>query len=368
MRVIVSLVFGVGFLAPSAGGAQSAPDTTIKITWGGFADTYYTYDFARPPTLDRSFFGGATFTTQPARSNEFNVNLAFFEANLSGNRLHGRVAFQAGTSVQSNYGAEPTVGIISGPLLSRHIQEAYAGYQVTPKVWVDGGIFFSNMGMETWISKDNPTYTRSLVAEYSPYYSSGVRAVWQPNAKIAARVDVVNGWQNISETNIHKGAGLRLDYTPNASTTFSYYNFFNGEILGRTRAFNGIGAKATVGRTTLLGEADIGTLDAAEGTDSTALWWGFTAIVRYQLTSRVAIAGRVEGYDDRDQVNIVTGLIDPFHGPGASLGVDFVPQQRLMWRTEVRGFFANDKIFPNGTFGGPRRGDGFVVTSMSLAF
>ena len=173
------------------------------------------------------------------------------------------------------------------------------------------------MGMESWISKDNPTYTRSLVAEYSPYYSSGVRAIWQPNPTVTARLDLVNGWQNISETNIHKGAGLRLDYTPNASTTFSYYNFFNGETLGRTRAFNGIGAEA---------------------------------------------------YDDRDQVNIVTGLIDPFQGPGASLGIDFVPQPRLMWRTEVRGFFANDKIFPNGTFGGPRRGDGFVVSFISLVF
>ena len=124
MRTMFSLVLGVIVLAPPTGGAQNAPDTAIKVTWGGFADAYYTYDFARPPTLDRSFFGGATFTTQPARSNEFNVNLAYIEANLSGNGIHGRVAFQAGTAVQSNYGAEPSVGIISGPLLSRHIQEA----------------------------------------------------------------------------------------------------------------------------------------------------------------------------------------------------------------------------------------------------
>src|SRR5262249_2527535 len=160
----------------------------------------------------------------------------------------------------------------------------------------------------------------------------------------AARLDVVNGWQNISETNLHKGAGIRLDYTPDSATTFSYYNFFNGEVLGRTRVFNGIGAKATVGRTTLLGEIAAGTLDAASGTDSTALWWGYTAIARYQFTSNVAIVGRVEGYDDRDQVNIVTGLTEPYQGPGASLGIDVVPQSRLLWRTEVRGFFANDKI------------------------
>src|SRR5436309_13952034 len=99
-------------LAPSGARAQPASDTTIKVTFGGFIDTYYAYDFDRPPTIDRSFFGGALFTTQPARHDEFNVNLVYVEANLSGNHLHGRFALQAGTSVQSNYNGEPTVGII----------------------------------------------------------------------------------------------------------------------------------------------------------------------------------------------------------------------------------------------------------------
>ena len=61
-------------------------------------DDYYAYDITRPPTIDRSFFGGALFTTQPARNDEFNVNLAYIEANISGNKIHGRFALQAGTS------------------------------------------------------------------------------------------------------------------------------------------------------------------------------------------------------------------------------------------------------------------------------
>ena len=119
--------------SPAAALAQGAPpDTSFRVTFGGFVDTYYAYDFGTPPTLDRSFSGGATFTTQPARHNEFNVNLAYVEALVSAHRIRGRLALQAGTSVQSNYGAEPTVGVISGPSLSRLLQEAYAGYQVTP--------------------------------------------------------------------------------------------------------------------------------------------------------------------------------------------------------------------------------------------
>ena len=106
--------------SPAAALAQGAPtDTSLHVTFGGFVDTYYAYDFGTPPTLDRSFAGGATFTTQPARHNEFNVNLAYVEALVSAPRIRGRLALQAGTSVQSNYGAEPAVGVISGPSLSR---------------------------------------------------------------------------------------------------------------------------------------------------------------------------------------------------------------------------------------------------------
>ena len=60
------------------GGAQAAPsDTTPRVTFGAFVDGYFAWDVGRPPSFDRSFAGGTPFTTQPARHNEFNVNLAF---------------------------------------------------------------------------------------------------------------------------------------------------------------------------------------------------------------------------------------------------------------------------------------------------
>jgi len=375
MRTALNRGLGAAlFLSPLVGGAQATADTTTKVTFGGFIDAYYAYDMDRPPTIDRSFFGGALFTTQPARHDEFNVNLAYVEANISGKRVHGRLALQAGTSVQSNYNGEPTVGIVSGPLLSRLIQEAFAGYQLTPNLWIDAGIFFSNAGLEGWVSKDNLTYSRSLVADYSPYYSSGVRAIWQATPKLVARLDVINGWQNISETNSEKGVGLRLDYSPNGNLTVSYYNLFNdevgsgGQVGTRLRIFNGADAKLTVQRTTLAGEFDYGTLRPSSTGITPANWWGFMAIARQQLVSTTAIVGRVERYSDPRQVNIVTGLPNAFLGNGVSLGVDVTPQPKLMWRSEVRGFLADDAIFPDAARAVPRKTDVFVVSSLSLAF
>ena len=360
--------------APVAASAQaSASDTTISVTFGAFVDGYYAWDFGRPPTLDRSFAGGALFTTQPARHNEFNVNLAFVEAKADGRRVRGRIALQAGTSVQSNYSGEPTIGQVSGPLLSRIIQEAVVGIKAGENLWVDGGVFFSNAGMEGWISRDNPTYTRSLVADYSPYYSSGVRATWQPRATLAVRFDVVNGWQNISENNSGKGAGLRLDYNPSSTTTISYYNLFSDEAGNRLRTFNGVGAKATRGATTFLGEFDVGSQSSSTPTGGTATWYGFTAIARQQLNSELAVVGRFERYDDEHQVIIVTGQRGnipngPLRGNGVSGGIDVQPQSRVLWRTEIRGFVNKDAIFPDGSRVTPRKTSGFVVSSLAVTF
>jgi hypothetical protein len=368
MKRIIPFVAAIA-AAPSLVAAQAA-DTSWHVSFGGFVDAYYAYDFGEPITLDRSFSGGATFTTQPARHNEFNVNLAYVEASISAPRVRGRLALQAGTSVQSNYAGEPTTGAISGPTLARHLQEAYAGLQVTPTLWVDGGIFYSHMGMESWASKDNPTYTRSLVAEYSPYYSTGVRATWQMTSSLVARLDLVNGWQNISETNEDKGVGVRLDLTPSAATTLTWYGFLNSESGGRRRLFNGVGLKLTpTATTTFLAQLDYGSIEQTDEDLDNSTWYGFTAIGRVQLAPTLALAARVERYDDEDQVNIATGIGSGFRGNGVSLGIDVAPYPRVLWRTEARGFFTDDPIFAEADDPGALTDQSFlVVTSLAITF
>lgn len=221
-----TMLFLAALVVPAplaAQGALAATDTTPRITFGGFVDAYYAFDFNRPANFDRSF------TTQPARHNEFNVNLAFVEAKLDAPRIRGRFAIQMGTSVQSNYAGEPRNGSVSGPDVARFIQEAVVGTKVGDNLWLDGGIFFSHIGMEGFVSRDNPMYTRSLVADYSPYYETGVKLTWQATPTLSALVTVVNGWQNISETNAAKSAGVRVDYTPSPGTTVSYFNYLGDE-------------------------------------------------------------------------------------------------------------------------------------------
>lgn len=352
---------------PAQGGA--AADTARHVTVGAFIDTYYAYDVNRPRSMDRQF------TTQPSRHNEVNVNLAFVEATLTAPRTRGRLALQAGTSVQSNYAGEPRLGAVSGPDLARLIQEAYVGYRLAPSLWLDGGIMFSHLGMESWISRDNPTYTRSLVADYSPYYQSGGRLAWQPSPRLAVQLDVMNGWQNISETNSSKAAGIRVDYLPTAATTLSYYNFVGDDAPdslqsvdgGRLRQFQGVGAKlAPTRRLSLLLELDGGRQRRGHlAGNGWSAWYGYSMIARYAVAPSLALSGRGERFDDPDQVLIATGLDAGFRASGLSFDVDVTPEPKLVWRTSVRGFRATDRVFATRT----RRshGDGFLVTSLSLS-
>src|SRR6478672_2803042 len=111
--------FACPVLAQSSASSDSAAraDTAVAISFGAFVDAYYAYDFGRPKNFDR------LFTTQAARHNEFNVSLGYVEAKLTASRVRGRLALQAGTAVQTTYSAEPTFGSVSGPNLSRFIQE-----------------------------------------------------------------------------------------------------------------------------------------------------------------------------------------------------------------------------------------------------
>lgn len=356
-------------LLPAGARAQAAADTALRVTIAGFVDGYYAWDFGEPPTFDRSFAGGAPFGTQPARHNEFNVNLAFVDLTVHAERVRGRIALQAGTSVQANYAGEGGPGVVSGGTLARHLQEAYAGYAVTPALWVDGGIFFSHMGMESWISRDNPTYTRSLVAEMSPYYSSGVRATWAATGALALSLHLVNGWQNITETNADKGLGLRADYAPSAALSVSYYGFVNNEAGGLRRILNGGGAQLHLTpRTALFAQVDAGSLERA-GADGSSRWWGFALIGRLQATPRLGVAARVEHFDDPDQVNVATALPAAFDGTGYSANLDVQPHPRVVWRTEVRGFTTSGDVFPEaGDPAGRVAHNLLAVTSLALTF
>lgn len=340
-------------------------DTSVAVKFGAFVDGYFAWDTHRPRSLDRAY------TTTAARHSEFNVNLAFVDATLIAPRLRGRFAAQFGTSVQANYAAEPRIGSNSGPDVSRYIQEAYVGYRVVPNVWIDAGVFFAPFGAENWISRDNPVYTRSLIADNSPYYESGVRVSWQAPKSLALQAHIINGWQNVSETNEGKAVAVRADWRAIPRLTLSYDGFVGNEqpdsLAARTRQFHEGIARLTVDdRTSVTASFDVGTQPRANA-GGRAFWRGFAVLLRRELSSNVGLGARVEGYSDPEQVIVTTGVDHGLRATGGSLNVDVQLHPRAVWRSEYRQLDARDAVFPDA-MSGHVRGNRAFISSLSLTF
>jgi hypothetical protein len=320
------------------------------ISFDGFLDSYYAYDFNNPPHNAR------VYTTQPARHNEPNINLIHAGVNLKEDRYRGRFALQAGNSVENNtvYEANQDLG---------HIQESYLGYKIDEKTWVDAGIYLGNIGMESWISKNNFTYSRSLMLDYVPYYSTGIRVSHDTDEKNHFEFHLMQGWQNISETNSAKSIGFQWKVSK-----FTYNNFFGDErvIPGQENRFrtyhNFIYQDKFSDTLEYQTSADIGT-QAQQQNDGVDAWFAAAFTLRKKLNEKEFMAWRIEHYADPHQSNVKTNSPNGFVVQSASMNFDHHFSHYVLWRTEVRGYHSRDKIYPHQS-----NTDGFAVTSLAVSF
>jgi hypothetical protein len=327
--------------------ASDSPQSPIGVT--GFVDTYYGHD---------SNFDGRKrpYTTQASYNDELAVNLGYIDVSLTAEEYRGRIAAQAGSSVDSNYAAEPDEGW-------RYVQEAYGGIKLGQGLWVDAGVFFSHIGMEGWISRDNINYTRSLVAEYSPYYQTGVRLNYKIDDQWTFQILGLRGWQNITEKR-DPALGTQLQYEASDQLTF-LHNLFVGNENGQ-RVFNDFIAKYTLSDSTqIAGQVDVGYQRIASQ-EMDAWWHGWSIVGQHRVTPKLAIGARLEHFLDPHQVIVASLGSESFGAFGASLNFDYELCSGLMWRNEVRRLQDAKDVFPDGS-NGLQKSSTLIVTSLSLS-
>ena len=169
--------------------AQDTLKKEGRLLLNAFLDVYYSYDFNKPLNHEK-----APFLYNHNRHNEVTINLALVSLSYNDLTKRANLGLMAGTYPQYNLAAEPE--------LLRHIYEANVGVKLSGKkeLWLDVGILPSHLGFESVISKDCWTLTRSLLAENSPYYETGLRASYKiPNQKWYLAAFFLNGWQRKSK-------------------------------------------------------------------------------------------------------------------------------------------------------------------------
>jgi hypothetical protein len=127
-----------------------------------FIDLYYGFDFKKSEEKKR-----LPFLYNHTRNDGPSINLALVQVAYESKRFRGKLGLQKGTYPQDNYNEEPKV--------LRWLNQANIGFAFNKSktLWLDAGLMPSHIGFENAVSTKNPTLSRSLIAENSPYFLTG---------------------------------------------------------------------------------------------------------------------------------------------------------------------------------------------------
>lgn len=341
--------------------AAPAPPAPGPLTTYGFVDAYYGFDFNHANTNVRP-----GFLYSHNRQNEFTVNNAILGMRYDDGKVRGALGLHAGTYVSANYAAEDQV--------LKHIYEAYAGFRPFEKAWLDLGVFGSHIGFESAISKDNWTLTRSLMAENSPYYEAGARFTYEVSPRLTLTGLVLNGWQNIRETNQGKALGTQIQWKPTDKLLINSSTFYGNEqpqdSLKRRRYFHDFYITyAATERLNLALVFDVGK-QQSEGRRGYDTWHTGSVFVKYKLADKFSTTLRGEYYNADRGVLISSSMparIEArFLAGGTSLNLDYLPTPNVAFRVEGRYLRAQSPIFEHDN--GSSRNYGNLTTSVALSF
>jgi hypothetical protein len=360
-KLYLTILFLISLLAVRSQTDSSTWRVKPKISFSGFVDLFYAYDFNEPKTNYRQ-----AFLYNHNRHNEINVNLGLLKLSVKHLKYRANIALHAGTYVTDNYAAEPVI--------LKNIYEGNAGLSLNKKnnLWVDAGVFSSHIGFESAISKDNWTLTRSLLAENSPYYLSGVKLTYNPNESLELGTIICNGWQRIKRVsgNSLPAFGTQIKYSKAEKIILNWSTFIgtdSPDSIRKMRYFNNFYIQVQpVNRLGLIAGFDIGAQQVKKSSSMYNTWFSPIVIVRYALSEKWFTSLRAEYYEDKYGVLINTLSPNGFKTKGLSVNFDYLPIKNIVCRLEARWLNSFDRIFQkNNNF----TNDNYcVVTSIAASF
>ena len=285
------------------------------FSFSAFIDLYYGFDFNQPETEKRF-----PFLYNHTRHNTPAVNLALISGSFELDRFRANLALQQGTYVQDNYANEPTA--------LRWIHQANLGLALDQNktLWLDAGVMPSHIGFETAISKDNQTLSRSLIAENSPYFETGVKLSWEKSESWSFAFLYLNGWQRIQpiEGKNNPSFGTQATFKPSTKTTLNWNTFLGtdqGIESGTMLYFSNMYGNSFLGeRWKITAGIDVGKRTNLYSQDQN--WWGGVLIVQYLISENFQASLRGEIYQDPFQAIAITNTNFGVEAGGISLNLD----------------------------------------------
>ena len=315
-------------------------DSTKSFNISAYIETYYSYDFSKPFNNEKP-----DFNYNYKKHNQLNINLAFVKMAYQTSRVRSNLALMTGNYVKYNLSTEPN--------WAKPLFEANVGFKPFEKhnFWVDAGVMPSHIGFESAVGGDCWNLTRSILAENSPYYESGIKFNYTNKKQdLYLAFYVLNGWQKIDipESNVKPSIGLQVNYKPSNSLTLNYSNFVGNimvdSINNALRTFHNLYAiyDASSKLSFIIG-FDIGTQKAAF--TKTAVWFTPIIISKFNLSEKSKLAGRLEYYSDKQQTIIASSTPNGYQTFGASINYDHQISSKVLCRAELKRYNSKDPIY-----------------------
>lgn len=339
MKYLVTIIgwcISLTVVAQSKDTTQQQNNAAIQLS--GYAEIYYQHNTNGPVTNN-----DAPFVYSHDNNKQLSVNLAFVKAAYNKGRIRANLGLALGSYMRANYAGEQGI--------YQQILEANIGWKLSKNsnVWLDAGIFSSHIGFESAVSKDCWTLSRSIAADNSPYFETGVKLSFtSPSEKWFISALLLTGWQRIQplKGNTSPSFGYQIQYKPTNKWTInssSYIGNPTAGIHGVMRYFHNFYAIYQWNdRIGLIGGFDIG-LHKANGRGQ--LWYTPVLMLQYAANAKMKFALRTESYQDGNGVMIATGTPQGFRVKGISFNADYAISKHLLLRVELKQLKSRDFIF-----------------------
>lgn len=191
--------------------------------YGAYADVGYVVNFNFPENhLWRS-------RSTAVRHNELAPNMGLFYVRkdmAADSRWGMEFGLQGGYDSQ-NFAYLQGEGKVDGADTWRHVHRANVSYlaPVGNGLTITAGLFNSLIGYESLYAKDNANYTRSWLADNTPYMMFGISAKYPVNDKLTVTAFVINRYYHLAYTNDQPSYGGQWSYkaTPRLTLTQTLY-------------------------------------------------------------------------------------------------------------------------------------------------
>lgn len=340
--------------APSPGsGAPPALLGPLQLTL--FVDAYAAWQTSRSGTLatlsnHRAYSGqGATLRAE----NGFSLAFLGIDASYDTGRV-GVVAnlrFGEGAVIY-HYHGKPESDLAFG---IADLTQAYALWRPSAPLELDLGMFNSPFGAESLDSWRNANYTRSALWTYGePAWHMGLNAKWQITEALSANALVINGINDISET--QQDSGLDQSPTLGASLKFSpspaYSVAFGGLLALDSRHNDDAGFDTFLDLVAALKldpmsasfTADYIATRAGAPSGAARHFWGGSLIAGYRFSEICGVAARAEYL--QDQANFGGGNVWTLWTGTITIDVEPIAgTPRLILRWDNRWERSNQDVF-----------------------